>query len=182
MTRPIIWAVGTFGVIALAASVAGERLSRLSAGMSPNRSPTEASASAFEPSKSGPTFGNAGRTLTVDGDRNGHFIVETAVDGRRLTMIVDTGASIVALSHEDALAAGIRPLPSDFKGRISTANGDMAVARVRIREIRVGDIYARDVEAVVVPQGRLRTSLLGMSFLRQLRGFDIASNRLTLRG
>jgi aspartyl protease family protein len=56
------------------------------------------------------------------------------------------------------------------------------VAPVRIREMRVGDIVVRDVEAVVAPPGRLRTSLLGMSFLRSLRGFDISGGRLTLRG
>ena len=56
------------------------------------------------------------------------------------------------------------------------------VAPVRIRELRVGDIAVRDVEAVVVPEGRLGTSLLGMSFLRRLKGFDMAGGRLTLRG
>jgi aspartyl protease family protein len=56
------------------------------------------------------------------------------------------------------------------------------VAPVRIRELRVGDIAVRDVEAVVVPEGRLGTSLLGMSFLRRLKGFDMAGGRLTLKG
>lgn len=179
MTRPIIWAIATFGSLAVAATVAGERLAKLRpASSAPGTVPLAGSAD------SGPRApaGNAGKVVVVHGDGSGHFTVETSVDGRRLRMLVDTGASIVALSQEDALAAGIRPFPSDYKERIATANGDVAVARVRIREIRVGEIYARDVEAVVVPAGRLGTSLLGMSFLRQLRGFDIAGNRLTLRG
>ena len=176
MTRPILWAVTTFAAIGVAASLAGERMSRLAR-------PGAAASGREVPAA--PTGGRAeasGGTVTVHGDVRGHFTVEAAVDGRRLAMMIDTGATIVALSHEDALAAGIRPFPADFTRTISTANGIVAVAPVRIRELRVGAIAVRDVEAVVVPQGRLRTSLLGMSFLRRLRGFDIADNRLTLRG
>ena len=97
-------------------------------------------------------------------------------------MLVDTGATTVALTYEDAASAGIRPFPGDFTRRVSTANGSVAVAPVRLREVRIGDLTVRDVDAVVVPSGRLGTSLLGMSFLRHLGGFDIADNRLTLRG
>ncbi len=179
MTRPIIWAVATCGAIALAAHLAGERLSRLADARSvAARSYVSATTS---PRTSAGTD-MAARIVTVDGDRRGHFAVDAALDGRRVTMLVDTGASIVALTHEDALASGIRPFPSDYTTRIGTANGTVSAAPVRIREMRVGDIQVRDVEAVVMPAGRLGTSLLGMSFLRQLRGFDIAGNRLTLRG
>ena len=97
-------------------------------------------------------------------------------------MMVDTGASLVALSAEDAAKVGIRPNPGAYSRPISTANGNVMVAPVRIRELRVGDIAVRDVEAVVVPEGRLGTSLLGMSFLRRLKGFDMAGGRLTLKG
>jgi aspartyl protease family protein len=65
---------------------------------------------------------------------------------------------------------------------VSTANGVVQTAPVRIREIRVGDILVRDVEAVVLPPRALGVSLLGMSFLRRLEGFEIAKGRLVLRG
>lgn len=171
MTRPIIWAAGTFVAIAAGATLAGDRLARL-----PSREQPAARAE-------GPrVMGLEGRTVSVPGDRRGHFMVDTAVDGRRLTMLVDTGASIVALTSEDAARAGIRPYPREYNRRVSTANGEVAVAPVRIREMRVGEITVRDVDAVVMPPGRLGTSLLGMSFLRQLRSFGIADGRLTLRG
>lgn len=172
MTRPIVWALGVFASVSIAASVAGERLAKLRPAGPPPR------AVAIEPT----TFGSDGRLLVVDGDRSGHFRVSVTIDGSHLFMLVDTGASSVALSAEDAAAAGIRPAPKDFSRLVSTANGTIAVAPVQLREMRVGDLLLRDVDAVVIPKGRLGTSLLGMSFLGRLRGFEIAGNRLTLKG
>jgi aspartyl protease family protein len=97
-------------------------------------------------------------------------------------MLVDTGASIVALSYDDARAVGLSVHPAAFTRKLSTANGVVEAAPVQIREIRVGEIVARNVDAVVLPRGRLETSLLGMSFLKRLGGFEIARGRLTLKG
>lgn len=182
MTRPIVWAAGSFVAIAFAATVAGDRMSRLAAAGATSRPAGVAVRTSAAPAGAPDRPAIGGRTMVIDGDRQGHFLAATAVEGRHLTMMVDTGASLVALSHEDAAAVGIRPAPGDYLARMSTANGEVAGALVRIREIRIGEIHVRDVEAVVMPRGLLRTSLLGMSFLRQLRGFDIAGNRLTLRG
>lgn len=171
MTRPIVWAIGAFASISVAASLAGERLSRVRAAPAPAEAATPTTAPRPD-----------GRLLVVDGDRSGHFRVSATIDGRHLFMLVDTGASMVALSAQDAAAVGVRPAPKDFTRLVSTANGAVAVAPVRVRELRVGDLLLRDVEAVVLPTGRLGTSLLGMTFLRRLRGFEIAGNRLTLKG
>ena len=97
-------------------------------------------------------------------------------------MLVDTGASFVALSHEDAAMLGLKVSQKDFTRRSSTANGVVETAPVRIKEIRIGDIAVRDVEAVVLPPRALSTSLLGMSFLKRLEGFEVAKGRLVLRG
>lgn len=172
MTRPILWATGTLVAIALSASLAGQRL----AGLSGSKA-TQPAAQAIQPVQPG-----ADRLLVVNSDMRGHYLVHPQVDGLRVEMMVDTGASVVALTSEDAERAGLRVIASDFKRPISTANGTVLVAPIRIREMRVGDIVVRDVEAVVAPPGRLGTSLLGMSFLRSLRGFDISGGRLTLRG
>ena len=67
-------------------------------------------------------------------------------------------------------------------GAISTANGIVAAASVRLAEVKVGDIAVRGVEALVLPPGKLGTSLLGMSFLKRLGGFEIAQGRLILKG
>ena len=114
-------------------------------------------------------------------DRRGHFLVEPIVDGRRIRMLVDTGASSVALSHEDAVSAGIRVGPDDFTISVSTANGVTKAAPVRIAEIQIGDITVRGVEGVVARPGALNVSLLGMSFLKRLGGFEITQGRLTMR-
>ncbi len=175
MTRPIIWATGTLVAVALSASLAGEHISELvRKSRAPSPQPSRAIGSG--------TPNSPERVLVLQADGSGHFLLHPQIDGLTVRMLVDTGASIVALTLEDAERAGIRPNPGAFNRPISTANGTVSVAEARIREIRVGDISVRDVEAVVLPAGRLGTSLLGMSFLRRLKGFDMAGGRLTLRG
>jgi aspartyl protease family protein len=122
-----------------------------------------------------------GGVVTVAADRRGHFLVEPSVNGQRLRMLVDTGASFVALSHEDAASAGVRIAPGDYTVTVHTANGVAQAAPVRIAEIRIGDITVREVPAVVARPGALNVSLLGMTFLKRLGGFEIAQGRLTLR-
>jgi aspartyl protease family protein len=139
----------------------------------------------FEARKKGTTFRKPGvelgGTVTVLADRRGHFLVEPVVDGQRIRMLVDTGASAVALAYEDAMNAGIRVAPSDFTVAVNTANGVTQAAPVRIAEIQIGDITVRGVEAFVARPGALKVSLLGMTFLKRLGGFEIAQGRLTLR-
>lgn len=121
-------------------------------------------------------------TVALHAVGNGHFLADVVVDGRSLRMVVDTGASLCALSQEDAERLGIRPRPGDFTREVATANGVVRVAPVRLAHVQIGGIAVRDVEAVVIPRGKLGTSLLGMSFLKRLREFGIAGGRLTLRG
>jgi len=169
MTRPIVWALGTLATAALSATAAGDRLAARFGKAEPR--PAEASASTA-----------AGRSLAVSADLRGHFVVHLALNGQRVRMLVDTGASLVTLSHEDAAMLGIRVSERDFTRRSSTANGVVATAPVRIREMRIGDITLRDVEAAVLPPRALSTSLLGMSFLKRLEGFEMSKGRLLLRG
>ncbi|HEX2728043.1 MAG TPA: TIGR02281 family clan AA aspartic protease [Beijerinckiaceae bacterium] len=168
MSRPIAWAAGTLVAISLSATIAGTRLARQSGA---SDSDAEAASGAQK-----------GTILTVSADLAGHFVLHPFVDGRRVRMLVDTGASVVTLSHQDAQALGTRVRPEHFTQRLATANGIIEAAPVRIAEIRVGDIVVRNVEAVVLPDGRLGTSLLGMSFLRRLGGFEISRGQLTLKG
>jgi len=118
--------------------------------------------------------------VRLSGDDSGHYYANTEIDGRRIRMLVDTGATLVILTSEDAASVGINPAPSDFDTKIWTANGDLLTAKTRIREVRVGNILVRDVAALVVPSGRLKQSLLGMSFLSKLKGFEVADRSLIL--
>ena len=120
------------------------------------------------------------RTVTVRGDRLGHFQVEGSVDGRRLDFMVDTGASLVALRERDANKLGIFPSPRDYTGRTSTANGIIAVAPVRLSSLEVNGIRIYDVGAVVIPDKALGVNLLGMSFLSRVRRFEMANGRLVM--
>jgi aspartyl protease family protein len=120
------------------------------------------------------------RTVTVQGDRLGHFQVEGSVDGRRLDFMVDTGASLVALRERDANKLGIFPGPRDYTARTSTANGVIAVAPVRLPSLEINGIRIYDVGAVVLPDKALGVNLLGMSFLSRVRRFEMANGRLVM--
>jgi len=119
-------------------------------------------------------------TVTLPEDGRGHFVAEPQINGARIQTLVDTGASIVALSFEDAARAGVYPAANAFRIPVSTANGSVNAAPVKLREVRIDRIVLRDVDAVVLPQGRLSGSLLGMSFLRRLASFEVSKGRLVL--
>lgn len=110
----------------------------------------------------------------------GHFFVDAIVKGRTVRFLVDTGATVVVLSEETARRLGIAPKPTDFTATSRTANGTVSVAPVTLSDVRIGTISVRDVEAVVVPDGALETDLLGMSFLKRLRGFQSSGRQMVL--
>jgi len=111
---------------------------------------------------------------------SGHFHVEAEVNGRSVPVMVDTGATMVALSYEDAESAGIYLRPQDFTHGVNTANGRARVAPVQLDRVSIGDITVRNVRAVVSERGRLSTSLLGMSFLSRLSRAEMRSGTLEL--
>ena len=122
----------------------------------------------------------AGRSLTLDADRQGHFQVEARIDGRHIDFMVDTGASLVALRESDAAEVGIRPLPADYTATVSTANGKIKAARASLDRIEIGDITVYDVPALVLPDEALGQNLLGVSFLARLKRYEYANGRLVL--
>lgn len=140
------------------------------------RSATPKAAPVAPPAAASPT------AIALNADRNGHFLADAVVDGRSLRMMVDTGATTCSFTEEAAARLGITLGPRDFTQVVMTANGPMRVAPVRVGMIRIGSVTVRDVEAVVVPGGRLGTNLLGMSFLKRVRDFSIAGGTMTLRG
>jgi aspartyl protease family protein len=111
----------------------------------------------------------------------GHYFADVEIEGARLRMLVDTGATVIALSGDDADKLGLRPAPSDFNVPVSTANGVNNAARARLREVRIGSINVAGVEALIMPRAAGTQSLLGMSFLKRLSSFNVDSQRLVLR-
>ena len=123
---------------------------------------------------------SAGRTVELKAGAYGHFHARAEINGQPISVMVDTGASIVALSFEDARAIGLYVRDSDFTHRVSTANGFARIAPVTIDRISIGDITVRDVSGAVMEAGKLGTTLLGMSFLSRLQRVDIRSGMLVL--
>jgi aspartyl protease family protein len=112
----------------------------------------------------------------------GEFIVPGKVNGRPVTFVLDTGASAVVLTAEDAAAAGLSFTKDDYSVGVTTANGATTAAPARLDRISVGPIVERGVRALVAQPGTLRQSLLGMSFLERLKGFAVEGGRLALKG
>ena len=148
--------------------------------------PTPASIAALEqpPTDQKPSSASSSSSLRgsveLRAGQNGHFSTSASVNGRAVDVMVDTGASIVALTWQDAQRAGIFVRPSDFTGRVNTANGVARVAPVMIDSISIGDITVRDVKAVVTEDGLLTTTLLGMSFLGKLSRAEMRRGSLVL--
>lgn len=109
---------------------------------------------------------------------NGHFFLQAEVNFSPVSLMVDTGASTVALRVSDAERAGIRIFPADFVLPVSTANGQTLAAPVQLDSVAVAGIEIERVSAVVVPDRQLGVSLLGTSFLSRLRRFEIAGDTL----
>jgi aspartyl protease family protein len=121
-----------------------------------------------------------GRKFTVEKDKRGHFQVRAYVDGRDLSFMVDTGASVVALTERAAAQIGVRPMPSEFSINVSTANGAVRAARAKLRRVEIGGLYVDDVEALVLPDKALSENLLGLSFLSRLKRYEFAGSTLVL--
>lgn len=111
---------------------------------------------------------------------DGHFYVIGTIQGVKIRFMVDTGASRVVLTPEDAKRLGFMPETLIYNQQTSTANGLVWSAPIRLRQMKVGTVHLDNVRASV-SGGELDTSLLGMSFLGQLESFEISNGRLTLR-
>jgi aspartyl protease family protein len=111
-------------------------------------------------------------------DRRGHFSLAATVNGAPLRFVVDTGASLVALTLADARAAGIGRSELVFNQLTHTANGTVSFAPVMLREIRIEQLSIDNVPAAVIEN--LDQSLLGMSFLKRLKSFEMREGALTI--
>jgi aspartyl protease family protein len=120
------------------------------------------------------------RSVIVPRDGRGHFAVDARIDGHRVGFMVDTGASVIALTMRDAARLGIHPPPSAFVAEVKTANGTVRGAPTRLDIVEVGDLTVRDVAALVLPDQALSENLLGLSFLSRLRRFEYSNGKLVL--
>jgi clan AA aspartic protease (TIGR02281 family) len=117
-----------------------------------------------------------------DRGRDGSFTFDAVVNGARMPMIFDTGASVVALRAEDASRIGIDIDTLRYSAKVKTANGTADVAPIILETITIGNITQRNVAGFVAKQGALQVNLLGQAFLARLSGYNVEKNHLVLRG
>ncbi|MEO1330051.1 MAG: TIGR02281 family clan AA aspartic protease [Pseudomonadota bacterium] len=113
--------------------------------------------------------------------QSGHFVAIALVNGERLPMLVDTGASDVAIPYAEAARIGIDVDALSFTRPVLTANGRALVAPVLLDEIEVGGARYYNIEGSVAEPGRLPSALLGMSFLSRLTEFSFRGDKLVLK-
>jgi aspartyl protease family protein len=123
-----------------------------------------------------------GRTVEIVRGSAGSFSVVTQVNGARVAMVVDSGASAVVLTQEAAKAVGLPLEVLNYSVSVDTANGRTRAAPVTLDRVAVGAITERSVPALIAQPGQLRTSLLGMSFLNRLERWEVRGDRLLMRG
>lgn len=121
----------------------------------------------------------AGKAI-IRSDRQGHFVTDIEVQGKRVKAMVDTGATVVALRYEDAERMGLIRSGEKFDRRVSTANGVARAMAVRLNRVDVENVTLYDVEALVLDRGKLAVNLLGMSFLRRLSRFEVRPDHIVL--
>ncbi len=111
---------------------------------------------------------------------NGQFFTQARVNSGSVRFLVDTGASSVALTLDDARRAGIDPRALRYDVPVHTANGRTMAAAVTLKDVQIGGIRVRNVEGLVLNEG-LHISLLGMTFLGQLQKVEATSTQMIMR-
>ena len=140
---------------------------------------TETAMAATRTSDAGgpPASGQAGEVAKA---ADGHFWAQGEVNGKAVRFLVDTGATAVALTAEDANRLGIDPRTLKYGYKVMTANGQARAAEVKLASISVAGARVNDVDALVIENG-LPSSLLGMTYLGRLSTFEATKTALILR-
>ncbi|MEO0327881.1 MAG: TIGR02281 family clan AA aspartic protease [Pseudomonadota bacterium] len=126
------------------------------------------------------TSSYASRNARIPMDNRGHFITNAKMNGRQVSVLVDTGATSVAINRSTARRIGIKLEASDFKYSVHTANGVAKAAATIIDRISIGRVTVKNVETVILEDRALGETLLGMAFLRELKGFEVRNQELIL--
>jgi aspartyl protease family protein len=121
-----------------------------------------------------------GRSVVITRDARGQFLVNGRVDGKHMAFMVDTGASLIALTAREAARLGIRPAVLDYSLEVKTANGTVRAARTQLNRVEIQDVVVRHVDALIVPDDALSENLLGLSFLSKLSRFEYRNGKLVL--
>ena len=123
-----------------------------------------------------------GHSVEVVRSKAGDFAVQTSINGTKIAMVLDTGATSVILTSDAARAAGLPVEVLSYSVNVDTANGRTRAAPVTLDRLAVGGLTERSVPALVAQSGHLKTNLLGMSFLDRLESWGVRADKLMLTG
>ena len=122
---------------------------------------------------------NDGGTITLNQRRDGHYYANLMINGRDIHFLVDTGATDLVLTKQDALRIGLDEDDMAFNRQASTANGTVKSATVRLDDVQFGPFSDQSVTASV-NGGDMQTSLLGMTYLRRFDTIQISDGKMIL--
>lgn len=127
------------------------------------------------------TTSEGGQEVILHKLLNGHFQADVTINGQTVPMLIDTGASMIALTPRDAERVGLMPENLSYSMSVMTANGRARAASAELGSVSIGPIIRHDVPTMVAEQGKLDQSLLGMSFLGTLGSMQFQTDELKLR-
>ncbi len=122
------------------------------------------------------------KTVIVYANQYGHYYVNSITQGANIKYLIDTGATTVSLTRADAEKIGIDINKLNYTQKVSTANGIVLSAPVKLDYIQINDIIVEDIRASVSQDNGLEKSLLGMSFLNKLNSFEVSEDSLKMIG
>jgi aspartyl protease family protein len=141
--------------------------------------PSAATIAAEAPAKAMPVSVTSG-SVTLEADGRGHFNGTFRMNGKPVDGLVDTGASLVAINESTARKLGYSANGLDFRYTVNTANGGTEAAHVVLDRIEIGGVRVKDVDAFVLRDKALTGTLVGMSFLKKLKSFQVEGGNLKL--
>lgn len=139
-------------------------------------SPEPARTVSAAPSTQMPT----GRKFAIEVDRSGHYFGDFRLNGRKVEALIDTGASAVAINLSTARKLGMSIQPSDMTSSVTTANGKARAMFTTLERIEIGRISVDNVQALVLEDQALSTTLIGMTFLNRLKSFKVDRGTLVM--
>ena len=119
-------------------------------------------------------------SIIIPKEADGHYHITLTINDHDIDFLVDTGASDVVLTRQDAARVGFDPDRLDYLGTANTANGTVRLATVRLGTVRLGDILDENIRASV-NHAPMEKSLLGMRYLSRFNVIEITKHQMILR-
>ena len=164
------------GLASVSALISAETVVVASQRVAPLRAAAAQSQGPSAEAQATPASGAASIAKSADG----HYWADGQVNGAPVRFLVDTGATAVALTPDDARRLGFTPANLDYGYRVVTAAGNARAASVKLASITVAGARIENVDALVIEKG-LDTSLLGMTYLGRLASFQATRQALILQ-